>query len=297
MSSKNDDPEPGLQQGLQPAAPLGTSGPPDGQGPEALPAPKNAQTAPSGPPVPANAAALQAIGEPDAQATTQWCAKCQADVIPRGKGVCPRCGRILRLNFLARRHPVNKLRKQQLFDQLIADYQPQTTLAQASCEHLAGVLEQLEALKAGSQEHKRLVELAQLLGTALEASRTQDARSSDADPASITPDAMIERTTAILRGLLQLHDEQERSRAHIDAIPRETSAGAEAELLVKAEPTAPAPERCLYCHQAPCVGASHHAFEVLHWNDPAEIEKRAAQATAEMFESLRRQRHGDPNVR
>ena len=53
--------------------------------------------------------------------------------------------------------------------------------------------------------------------------------------------------------------------------------------------TEPAPKPCPYCHRHPCVGPDHHAFDVLHYNDPAEVERRREKSTAEMFESLRRE--------
>jgi hypothetical protein len=62
---------------------------------------------------------------------------------------------VLKHSFLARRHPVNKLRKQQILDTLRADYRPQTTRLQDTCADLAGVREQLETMKAGSAEHSR----------------------------------------------------------------------------------------------------------------------------------------------
>ncbi len=61
--------------------------------------------APSAAPSPADGKShgTSTVGEPDAQTTPQWCKKCQADVIPRGKGLCPRCGIFLKQNFVARR--------------------------------------------------------------------------------------------------------------------------------------------------------------------------------------------------
>ena len=112
-------------------------------------------------------------GELDSLPPT-WCFNCKAEVKPKGKGNCPRCGRVLKGAFLARKHPVNILRRQQLLDRLLADYNPSTTVLRAKCEHLAGVLEQLEVLKAGSQEHKRLVELSEQLGASLEESRPRE---------------------------------------------------------------------------------------------------------------------------
>jgi hypothetical protein len=75
--------------------------------------------------------------------------------------------------FLARRHPVNVARRDQIFRKLVADYQPQTTLLRSSCEMLAGILEQLEVIRPGLPEHQRLVQLSQQLGTTIEETRRQ----------------------------------------------------------------------------------------------------------------------------
>ena len=50
------------------------------------------------------------MGEPGTLPTV-WCKRCKADVLPEGKGQCPRCGKFIRLNFMARKHPVNMLRR------------------------------------------------------------------------------------------------------------------------------------------------------------------------------------------
>ena len=61
------------------------------------------------------------------------------------------------------------------------------------------------------------------------------------------------------------------------------------------EPTAAAEPICEYCHRK-CVGPAHDGYSVLHWNDPIEIKKRDEKATAEMFESMRRARTGEPRA-
>jgi hypothetical protein len=43
-------------------------------------------------------------------------------VQPYGKGRCPRCHTFLKHNFIARKHPINQLRREQLLNKLIADY-------------------------------------------------------------------------------------------------------------------------------------------------------------------------------
>ena len=164
-------------------------------GPSASPEPSAAAPEPS---------RASLLGIPDSLPET-WCAHCKADVVPRGKGVCPRCARFLRQHFVSRKHPVNVLRRDQLLTKLIADYQPSTTLLHASCEHLAAILEQLENLKPGSPDHQRLVQLSQLLGAQLEESRTPRP-SLPTDYATLTDNQMIEKCTGILQHLLHLHD-------------------------------------------------------------------------------------------
>src|SRR5262245_11398277 len=75
----------------------------------------------------------QPVTVPDAQTRTEWCAKCKADVVPRGKGPCPRCGRVLKNSFLARKHPVNMLRREQLLAENIAEYKPGTLHLRRAC--------------------------------------------------------------------------------------------------------------------------------------------------------------------
>jgi hypothetical protein len=184
---------------------------------------------------------------------------------------------------VARRHPINRLRKQQLLDQLIAEYQPRTTMLHASCEHLAGILEQLETMKPGSPDHQRLVQLSQLLGASLEESRT----SSRVDPplrefSQATDDQMIDETTKILHHLLTLRDSKltapattTNSRSERDAIPEQDAAASEIEAPTPATPE----EECPYCRRplSRCEEIKQNrpdVHEILHWNDPEQVRRR-----------------------
>jgi hypothetical protein len=162
-------------------------------------------------------------GEPDTLPVT-WCKRCEVNVTPTGKGQCPRCYSFLKLNFVARRHPINKLRKQQLLDKLVADYHPQTTLARSSCEVLAGILEQLEVLKPGSPDHQRLVQLSQQLGTALDASRSVPPYTT-ADFANASPDDVVARIEKLLELALLVRDGA-RGELSRPIPPREVAQGA-----------------------------------------------------------------------
>jgi hypothetical protein len=265
-----------------------------------------------------SAQAAHLTGVPDSLPET-WCPNCQANVKPKGKGLCPRCSRFLKNSFAARKHPVNVLRRDALLAKLVAEYRPSTQRLLSACEQYAGVLEQLEVMKPGSQEHKRLVELSELLAAALEESRPPASTPTNAD---LTHDQLIERTTEILRQLLAQRDDFKRydemsagycHPAGVDGSPfpegstqstrgslqerPDSSLGASLAQAGTNVPRAswpvvprPEPARCQYCGQSPCVGPEHVAFDVLHWLDPLEVDRRAKAYTAEMIESLRRQR-------
>ena len=110
------------------------------------------------------------IGEPDALPLT-FCRKCEVDVKPVGKGVCPRCRTFLRQNFIARKHPVNVLRRDQLHAENLAEYRPDTLHLRRACRWLANITERLENVKDGTPEHQRLVAMYTELVTTLEAAR------------------------------------------------------------------------------------------------------------------------------
>jgi hypothetical protein len=257
------------------------------------------------------AAAAHAAGVPDSLPEV-LCPHCQVTVKPRGRGQCPKCGRVLKQSFLARRRPVNVLRRQQLLDKLLGEYQPHTTMARTTCEMLAGVLEQLEVQKPGSQEHQRLVQLSQQLFAALEASR----RPLDADPSAFPgveqmPTSALERARDLLQRLATGDALTERELGQLDilessmrgevllrelvppapppvAIDLPVPVSAEPPVTVTAPSALPEPERCPYCTCSPCIGRDHSAFELLHASDPDVIKKKDAERTAEMMESLRR---------
>ena len=252
-------------------------------------APSASPEPPAAAPEPSRASLL---GLPD-QLPETWCTTCKADVLPRGKGLCPRCGRFLRQHFVSRKHPVNALRREVILNKLIADYSPQTTLLHASCEHLASILEQLENLKPGGADHQRLVQLSQLLGAQLEESRT--ARPSlPTDYATLTDDAMIDKCTAMLRHLLALRESRmptlDPADAYVidvdedDAVPEAST--------VPTRPTDPCPYGCGSLDR--CADLKAHrldAWQVLHWTDPEEEQRRKAEATATMMKMVR---YGNP---
>jgi hypothetical protein len=103
-----------------------------------------------------------------------YCAHCKADVVPRGKGQCPTCGRVLPGSSLRKsKVAVNAEKVAQQREKLVAYYQPQTPVLEEACHQLAAIVERLDAVKLGSPEHRRLTLLMQSLGDKLEASRPQ----------------------------------------------------------------------------------------------------------------------------
>lgn len=104
--------------------------------------------------------------QPDLPIT--FCKHCELDVRPINKGQCPRCGRLLRTNYAARKHPVNILRVDQLYQTIVQEYPPATAVEAAIVHRqLALIQEQLESVRCGSVEWARLVSVAQTLRTTL----------------------------------------------------------------------------------------------------------------------------------
>ena len=164
---ENVQKSPGSHPAGRPDAPTDPDGPPNGGDTPSEPATggplPSSSDAPHGQPdaPPAVVQALHLAGEPDTLPPT-WVRKCAATVKPEGRGQCPRCGRMLRANFSARKHPVNRLRRQQLLDKFVTDYQPNTQRLQSMCEQYPASSSNSEVLKPGSPDHQRLVQLSQL---------------------------------------------------------------------------------------------------------------------------------------
>jgi len=159
--------------------------------------------------------AASLLGLPDSLPLT-WCPNCKADVQPKGKGYCPRCARMLKGSFLARKHPVNMMRRDALLKRLTDDYRPNTTLLQSHCETLAGIIEQLEVLKPGSPEHQRLVQQSQALGAALE--EAQSARSTDTHGTDRVPTSALQLARDLLQRVARGETLSEREQGRLDVL-------------------------------------------------------------------------------
>ncbi len=112
-------------------------------------------------------------------------------------------------------------------------------------------------------------------------------------PDGDAPDLTNESDDMLIARLELLLNE---ARATRDAARQEASAPVLVTNPPTPAPVLPEPEvselQCPWCHRAPCIGRDHHAYDVLHSEDPEHIERRRQLATQEMYESLRRQRRG-----
>jgi hypothetical protein len=215
----------------------------------------------------------------------------------------------LRLNFVSRRHPVNKLRVQQLIETFVQEYRPNSQRFRSMCEQLAIVTSQLETTKPGSPDHQRLVQLSVLLGEQLEGSRSTTTAADVGDLSEMTIDQLLERTELIYCRLTALRDEQppvstpspfdtspivNRQPAPLDSPDPEAGVSpAQTEISVPgassaAEPGTSEPDPCRFCHQsiARCAEIKNRdvdTWRALHHLDPDEVQRRKDRATAEMM--------------
>ena len=183
-----------------------------------------------------------------------------------------------------------KLLKGELSVLLIhARYQPVAIGESSMCDLYATTLADLKTAKGGSIEWFRLTNGANTLFNTLEATRSSRPAQIDTDLAALANDQLIQKTTSILRSLLDARDEQRKSEAQIakQAGPSvQTAAGPAGEVV--ASTSAPAPEAvCPYC-RGKCVGPGHVAYATLHWDDPGEQKKRDELATREMLHQIPR---------
>lgn len=256
------------------------------------------------------------VSVPDMQTKPVWCGKCKADVVPEKKGMCPRCQGFLRQNFVARKHPINVLRRDQLYMEAVEEYRPITLELRDACRYIANVKERLETVRDGTPEHQRLMamwtELSTLLRTARAVTPAQAATSVDMTDAQL--EARAVRLLDMVRSM-RLPPMPVGADSRLPDVTGATDEGFVIELepgdegydeetttVVPAPELTCAPAVCEYCHQAVTRCAELKAlgderWDILHAHDPDVVRKKAEAYTAEMYESLRRQRHGDPNVR
>ncbi|HYT69217.1 MAG TPA: hypothetical protein VEL51_22540 [Vicinamibacterales bacterium] len=324
MPSEFEESEPGLQRDLQPP-PLCPAGAPNAPAlgaaePEAAEAPAGAPEAnvgQPGAPLPAPAPSRTPWLSPDDGPLLQTdtkpvrvCPKCNIP-LPVDATNCWSCGQYVPGHKDARKR-LKKHDVDALISKAKADYAPATTLAHHLCENLGLSLAELKATRPGSPDHQRLLAAVQTIVAILDVPRSSAPAPADLD--GLTDDQLIARMTTHLRFLINARELEQAPCRPTDVdggLLRDDVSDAGPSVKASADPageaslptSAPAPEPpCMYCHQplARCAEIREtrlDTWEVLHRNDPIVVKKRDDDATKEMFESLRRQRTGDPWIR
>jgi hypothetical protein len=242
------------------------------------------------------------LGVPDPMPPT-WCEKCGEVVVPdrSNGGRCPTCKRAVKGSFISKRHPYNaghaKANEKHLREDFVG------AMIDSTFKKLAAVEERARTLTPGSVESQRLAtqsrEHVQTL-TGLLALRPQD--DPDMDVVALTDDELISRLERALSQAIADRDARLEGLAAVAAVtPAPVVAAATADdppaaPLAAPEPSpvaTPADPMCLYCGDALADCAQRKIdrlgdWQLLHWNDPEEIDRRARAFGAEMMESLRR---------
>ncbi len=252
------------------------------------------------PPSPAHGASNGpvVVGEPEAP-KRQWCKHCQADVPVEGRGMCSRCGRFLRLNYVNRKHPVNMLRRDALKAEIVAEFRPSNVLERSTCEHLAATLERLENTRAGTPEYQRLVQLSQQLGESLSATRAEAPRIAT-DYHAMTDGQLISCVEDLLKDLYTRRND---TRTLAEALvmttdPPVPTRVANDDLIERPSDDprsvttdSPAPVRKPMCGYgcgsfercAEIKATRPDVWQTLHYADPEEIARRDQEATRVML--------------
>ena len=259
-------------------------------------------------------------GPAAAPAGSVWCANCQTHVDPAGKGLCPVCGRFLPDNTIAL---VTGLRSKKLakvvdayrvdlIEQLFAERGGRDALdvvSRIAIENYALVCAQHKTIEARldqdglfTQTGRRRSAFDMLKGISETIDRLRaelpppitHTRLSPDDFAAMNDDQLIEKTTAILRSLLEMRDEKGKGQLLIEALGNSEGhvvhAGDEGE-EARRRPAPASQPTCTWCHKAldKCAAMKTErpdVFEVLHYDSPEEIEKRRQYNTAVMLKTM-----------
>lgn len=237
-------------------------------------------------------------GEPGSLPPT-WCRKCEAMVRPVGKGKCERCGGFLRLNFVARTNPINKLRREVLLDEIVAEYRPRTLELRDACRFLANVKERLETTKDGTPEHQRLMAMWSELSIQLRnASRAErDAVAAIAVALEqLSTSELADRAEALTVRARKLADAEAEGAAYVARAFDEHRASAGLPVAGTDESpnepegvTAPlAAQQCFYCSLKPaaCAALRDERPDVFYALHPIERQERDDQRANAEFRQI-----------
>lgn len=216
------------------------------------------------------------------------CTRCGTKA-PAVDGRCPnpKC-RCLRkgTQLAAKGGPVNVAKRDQLRARFLHDYRPLTTIDEVRVRELADIVERLSGLKKGSAEYQRLVQTMTALDEALRSSRAMQQRQQPS-VTELTSDQLIAKLETLLAAVREAHLKPEpavrqpaASESNLEPPRASNAAGPD---LSPAPKTAASPTAlCVYCNGL-CVGKDRDIYRTLHALDPAEIDRKNAEATAEML--------------
>ena len=214
------------------------------------------------------------------------CPKCQVDVVPKHRGLCPGCGRFLSSNKLAQRYFEDTSARKKHLDKLLSEFQPSTVEANFACEMLANNRAELEHARCGTPEHQRLITSSLELFAILKASKV---------PQQPAPLEHLSNAELADRALMLADRAVELMR---EAPPPSVDARPESSPIVSVSPREEAPHLddaapvdCQYCRltvaQCRATKDAHvPTWRSLHWNDPQEIQRRSEIATREMMHQV-----------
>jgi hypothetical protein len=250
-----------------PAPPGGSASEPPTQAPPSEPAPSAAPAGSASEPVPGVTADLR------------YCSRCDAQVVAVGKGRCPTCKSFLKGNTVPVKHPANVAKRDAILADLVAEYQPSTTMERSGCELLASTLERLASTRPGSTEWSRLMNASQTLSTSLRTNAPIEAATAYEN---YTLAQLVTRAEQLL---VESRRIASRPRPAPFVPPPPTPRPPSALDPPVSTETIP---QCAYgCgsleHCAKVKVENPEAWAAIHFHDPCEVARRSREATRVMF--------------
>ena len=90
-------------------------------------------------------------------AQKRWCARCQADVVAEGRGVCPVCKTFLPKNRVAAKNEIGGTYRDALRAALVEEFLPNSASLWLLLEELVNVSTRLDFTRAGSPPYRRMI--------------------------------------------------------------------------------------------------------------------------------------------
>ena len=205
---------------------------------------------------------------------TKHCAKCNRQVVPRPKGNCPICGRILpgvAFNQADRQGVVNQARRDEILALILDEYRPHTVVLKLRCTHLATTYMQLESTKAGTPAFQRLIADSTKLRAELDAA----CRGASAPSiASLTEAELIVKLESLLASVRESQRNAQAAR-----VTSSEASERQSEAVGASNATAPASIPAVAERASPSPSVIRHSQPEL---TPEEFERRAAKIRADL---------------